>query len=127
MSRCPSRRLTMPIRRPLCSSSSWHTPIPGNTRLMISSPILGTVEVGPKRGPCSRGVVVLPVLGLDTRAGSSSLEAAQLDPADLAADRLRQVGELQAADPLVRCQILASVPQDVARQLLRRLVSRDED
>ena len=49
------------------------------------------------------------------RAGSAEAGgflAAQLDPADLAGDRLGQLAELQPADPLVRGQPLPGVAQD---------------
>src|SRR4051794_37545974 len=37
MSRTPLRRVTMPTRCPSCSPISWHTPMPGSNRLMIST------------------------------------------------------------------------------------------
>ena len=54
------------------------------------------------------------------------LAAAQLDPPDLAGDRLGQLGELDPPDPLVRRQVLAGVPEDLAGQLPRRGVPRCE-
>src|SRR4051812_9716946 len=43
------------------------------------------------------------------------LAGAQLDAADLARDRLRQLGELEPADALVGREVLARVPQDLQR------------
>src|SRR5699024_9303416 len=39
------------------------------------------------------------------------------DPTDLAGDRLRQLGELEAADALVRCAVLPAVGEDRPRRL----------
>src|SRR5699024_6288810 len=40
------------------------------------------------------------------------LSRPQFDPTDLAGDRLRQLGELEAADALVRCEVLPAVGED---------------
>src|SRR3954467_7080153 len=48
----------------------------------------------------------------------------QLDPADLAGDRLGQLVELDLADPQEWREVLACVPQDLQRRLPGRLVAR---
>src|SRR6478752_10674159 len=132
MSRCPSRRVTTPMRRPSCSSSSWHTPMPGSTRLSTRSTITQPYlyppktdfDLGPSRKRSSRGPLIkilFAVFAVGAGADRLLFHVAQLDAPDLAADRLRQFGELQAANPLVGRKILPAVAQDVAGELLGRL------
>src|SRR5436305_13035889 len=71
---------------------------------------------------CSRAVeVVQPVLLLAalSRCAPLFFEHAQLHPPDLPRDRLRQLGELQPADALVRRQPRLGEEQDPPRQLGR--------
>src|SRR5690242_10213852 len=142
MSRWPSRRVTTPMRRPSCSASSWHTPMPGSTRLSTLSTIpqhylLTTNAMSARaksrrrasgasapdrdrfRRMISSAEVFFAVLAVGT-AGQPRFPLAQLDAADLAADRLRQLCELQAANPLVRREILTAVPEDVTGEFFRR-------
>src|SRR5690349_4910891 len=53
----------------------------------------------------------------DPNSKSLLLEEAQLDAADLPGDRLRQLGELEAPDALVRGQSLAHEAEDLARHV----------
>src|SRR3954451_16275467 len=55
-----------------------------------------------------------------------TLSSAQLDPADLAADRLGELGELDPPDPLVGSEVLARVRQHGRRGLGGRLVPGGE-
>ena len=55
-----------------------------------------------------------------TVAGPGVLAAAQLDPADLAGDRLGQLVELDPAHPQPGREVLAGVGEDLARHLLAR-------
>jgi hypothetical protein len=50
--------------------------------------------------------VLLAVLAAGPLAGARRLGLAELDAPDLPADRLRQVGELQPPDPLVRGEVM---------------------
>src|SRR5574337_674327 len=78
------------------------------------------------------GEVFLEVLARALLAGGAAplLGVAQFDAADLSRDRLRQIGELEPAHPLVRREVVAQVREDAFRQLRRRrvaLAQRDED
>src|SRR5580704_17479483 len=86
----------------------------------------GTLPLSPLRnclaGPELPGEVFLPELGnAADRLPGRRLLGAQLDPADLARDRLGQVGELNPADPLVGRDPLPAERHDRLRQLPRRL------
>src|SRR5678815_4182564 len=65
---------------------------------------------------------VLPELQLSALANrvASQLESAQLDAADLARDRLRQLGELDAPNAFVRGEALADEAEDLQRHLAAR-------
>ena len=68
-----------------------------------------------------RREVLLAELGRARRRRPLALlRAAQLDPADLAGDRLRQLGELDPADPLVRRELLARSSARIDARGLRR-------
>src|SRR5699024_12316068 len=90
---------------------------------------------GPRRGPCGADeafarppaearprttpsaleveVRVRVLAALDDRFAGEGMQLVlacpQFDPTDLARDRLRQLGELEAADALVRCEVLPAV------------------
>src|SRR3954463_3089809 len=73
-------------------------------------------QKGARRSPLSFQVVQ-PVLAGSALAGRPSLllQISQLHPADLSRDRLRQLGELHAADALVRRELLLAESEDLAR------------
>ncbi len=57
-----------------------------------------------------------------------SLAGTELDAADLARDRLRQLGELEPPDPLPRREVLTRIPEDRQGRLLGGLVpGREHD
>src|SRR5271170_344330 len=57
--------------------------------------------------------ILFPEFGFDAFAGGAALGlgGTQLDPADLARDRLRQLGEFEPAHPLERRQARPHVPE----------------
>src|SRR5699024_7438153 len=61
-------------------------------------------------------VRVRVLVALDDRFAGEGMQLVlarpQLDPTDLARDRLRQLGELEAADAFVRCEVLPAVGED---------------
>src|SRR4051794_36044418 len=68
----------------------------------------------PRRQRPPSGEILLAVLALGPGTDGVLFGVAQLDPADLAADRLRQLGELQPADALVRREVAPAEREDVA-------------
>src|SRR5215475_1624845 len=69
------------------------------------------------------GKVFFPELTLGSRClgiAPGGLAAAQLDPADLARDRLWQFGEFEAADAFIGCQMLAQMAIDRQRRVAAR-------
>src|SRR5664279_3908229 len=70
--------------------------------------------------------VLLAILASCARAGLVALGRPEFDPANLAADRLGKLGELQPANALVRCEVLATVSEDVARQFPARFGAPDK-
>src|SRR3954447_26952729 len=66
--------------------------------------------------------VRVAVLGVAALRSQMLLARAQLDPADLAADRLGQLPELDLADPLEGREVLPGVLEDGERRLAGRLV-----
>jgi hypothetical protein len=78
--------------------------------------------IDPARLPAE---VLFPELGdAAGRGRAAGLGVAQLDPADLAGDGLRQVTELQPPDPLVRRYLLPAERHDVPGQFRRRRAPR---
>src|SRR5689334_17386835 len=74
--------------------------------------------------PASPGEVFLPELRNPARRrGPRRLQTAQFHPADLAGDRLGQIAELHAPDPLVRRHPLPAEGHDRLRQLRRSLAT----
>src|SRR6266508_5395507 len=74
--------------------------------------------------PLQLGEVLFPVLVFCSAL--AGLVLPQLDPADLAGDRLGQLAELQPAHPLVGRQPAAAVREDRQRRVPARLVAGRE-
>src|SRR5271155_369135 len=79
----------------------------------------------PASNLASIGEIVFPELVVAARGGTAGLEfeRAQLDAADFAGDRFRQVGKFEAADSFVGAEAAAAENENFARQLARGLVA----
>src|SRR3954465_10666243 len=85
-------------------SGAWTKRVTRSPSAAPSLPELREVAVAPLARRRGVAVAVLDLLGRP-----------QLDAADLAGDRLRQLGELEPADALVGREVLARVAQDGER------------
>src|SRR5689334_14284827 len=135
----PTSRLSNRTTKwPASASARWNgsgqrvscapSPMISSTGGAPRSPVVSTSSLIPLASICMLALVLPAVLVLAALAPGApvGLEPAQLDPPDLARDRLGQRRELELADPLVRRQPLAHEREDLEPQRARRLVARRE-